>query len=216
MEMEFKVLATDKCCSADCTGGIVGVKFVEGHALLFQFNNCREDFDSSLGCASAQNLCSLNMDNHLTSSDSSIFCMMICDMVVIVRHLNVTLRVPELTKTSFWADSRTIIIEMSSFLSPRCGSDFQDIFDVDHFISSLRNEVQIVKQLPPNIKRRVEQGLPYSIPPISWSNISYYENQILPLLLKHNVIQLNRTDARLATNLRRPRVQELQYLGWKA
>ncbi|KHN44809.1 DUF246 domain-containing protein [Glycine soja] len=32
------------------------------------------------------------------------------------------------------------------------------------------------------------------MPPISWSNISYYENQ------KHKVIQLSRTDARLANN----------------
>ncbi|KAK6154971.1 hypothetical protein DH2020_009219 [Rehmannia glutinosa] len=71
----------------------------------------------------------------------------ICDMVAIARYLNITLIVPELDKTSFWADS----------------SDFQDIFDVDHFISSLRDE-------------------------------------ILPLLKKHKVVHLNKTDARLANN----------------
>ncbi|KAG4922790.1 hypothetical protein AAZX31_18G255700 [Glycine max] len=118
----------------------------------------------------------------------------ICDMVAIARHLNVTLIVPELDKASFWADL----------------SDFKDIFDVDHFITSLRDEVRIIKQLPPKVKRRVELGLFYSMPPISWSNISYYENQVLPLLLKHKVIHLNRTDARLANNGLPAEIQKLR------
>lgn len=108
----------------------------------------------------------------------------ICDMVVIARYLNVTLIVPELDKTSFWADP----------------SEFQDIFDVDHFITSLRDEVRILKELPPRLKKRVELGLFHSLPPVSWSNISYYHNQILPLVKKHKVVHLNRTDARLANN----------------
>lgn len=62
----------------------------------------------------------------------------ICDMVAIARYLNVTLIVPELDKTSFWADP----------------SEFHDIFDVDHFIMSLRDEVRILKELPPRLKRR--------------------------------------------------------------
>ncbi|KAJ1394746.1 putative O-fucosyltransferase, plant [Sesbania bispinosa] len=85
----------------------------------------------------------------------------ICDMVAIARYLNVTLIVPELDKTSFWADP----------------SDFRDIFDVDHFITSLRDEVRILKELPPRLKLRVERGFHYSMPPISWSDISYYKNQ---------------------------------------
>ncbi|KAG8662413.1 rhamnogalacturonan I rhamnosyltransferase 1 isoform X2 [Manihot esculenta] len=108
----------------------------------------------------------------------------ICDMVAIARYLNVTLVVPELDKTSFWNDP----------------SEFQDIFDVDHFISSLRDEVRILKELPPRLKRRVELGMFYSLPPISWSNISYYHHQILPLVQKYKVVHLNKTDARLANN----------------
>ncbi|WVZ73869.1 hypothetical protein U9M48_022127 [Paspalum notatum var. saurae] len=108
----------------------------------------------------------------------------ICDMVVIARYLNVTLIVPELDKTSFWNDP----------------SKFQDIFDVEHFIISLRDEVRILRELPPRIKRRVELGQFYSMPPISWSDISYYHKQILPLIRKHKVLHLNRTDARLANN----------------
>ncbi|GMH04384.1 hypothetical protein Nepgr_006223 [Nepenthes gracilis] len=108
----------------------------------------------------------------------------ICDMVAIARYLNVTLIVPELDKASFWADP----------------SEFQDIFDVDHFIVSLRDEVRILKELPSRLKRRVELGLFFSLSPVSWSDISYYHNQILPLLLKHKVVHLNKTDARLANN----------------
>ncbi|BAS80701.1 rhamnogalacturonan I rhamnosyltransferase 1 [Oryza sativa Japonica Group] len=108
----------------------------------------------------------------------------ICDMVVIARYLNVTLIVPELDKTSFWNDP----------------SEFQDIFDVEHFITSLRDEVRILRELPPRVKRRVELGMFHSMPPISWSDISYYRNKILPLIRKHKVLHLNRTDARLANN----------------
>ncbi|CAA6672464.1 unnamed protein product [Spirodela intermedia] len=108
----------------------------------------------------------------------------ICDMVAIARYLNVTLIVPELDKTSFWADP----------------SEFQDIFDVDYFITSLRDEVRILKELPPRLKRRVELGMVHSMPPVSWSNISYYLNQILPLIKKHKIVHLNKTDARLANN----------------
>ncbi|CAN6197975.1 unnamed protein product [Urochloa humidicola] len=108
----------------------------------------------------------------------------ICDMVVIARYLNVTLVVPELDKTSFWNDP----------------SEFQDIFDVEHFITSLRGEVRILRELPPRVKRRVELGMFHSMPPISWSDISYYQNQILPLIRKYKVLHLNRTDARLANN----------------
>ncbi|KAL4584150.1 hypothetical protein LXL04_008741 [Taraxacum kok-saghyz] len=108
----------------------------------------------------------------------------ICDMVAIARYLNVTLIVPELDKTSFWSDP----------------SEFEDIFDVDHFITSLRDEVRVLKQLPPRLKKRVELGIVHTMPPVSWSDISYYHNQILPLIQKYKVVHLNRTDARLANN----------------
>ncbi|GFP79865.1 uncharacterized protein at1g04910 [Phtheirospermum japonicum] len=87
----------------------------------------------------------------------------ICDMVAIARCLNVMLIVPELYKTSFWNNP----------------SEFQDIFDVDHFITSLRDDVRILKELPPRVKRRVEMGMIFTMPPISWSDITYYHNNIL-------------------------------------
>ncbi|XP_052206220.1 rhamnogalacturonan I rhamnosyltransferase 1-like [Diospyros lotus] len=118
----------------------------------------------------------------------------ICDMVAIARHLNVTLIVPELDKASFWADP----------------SEFQDIFDVDHFITSLRDEVRVLKELPARLERRIELGKLYSLPPISWSDISYYRNQILPLLKRYKVVHLNKTDARLANNGLSLEIQKLR------
>ncbi|KAF2294821.1 hypothetical protein GH714_020253 [Hevea brasiliensis] len=118
----------------------------------------------------------------------------ICDMVAIARYLNVTLIVPELDKTSFWADP----------------SEFQDIFDAEHFITSLRDEVRILKELPPRLKRRMELGMTYTMAPVSWSDISYYHNQILPLIQKYKVLHLNRTDTRLANNRQPLEIQKLR------
>ncbi|EPS65549.1 hypothetical protein M569_09227, partial [Genlisea aurea] len=107
----------------------------------------------------------------------------ICDMVTVARLLNLTLVVPELDKKSFWADH----------------SNFEDVFDVDHFINSLRDEVRIIKRLPKRISLKV--GYPQlEMPPISWSNEQYYLQKILPLFSKYKVIHFNRTDSRLANN----------------
>ncbi|KAK9090747.1 hypothetical protein Sjap_023924 [Stephania japonica] len=106
----------------------------------------------------------------------------ICDMVAIARLLNLTLVVPELDKTSFWSDP----------------SNFGDIFDVRHFLDSLRDEVKIIKRLPKRNRRVAAQV--HVMAPVSWSNETYYLEQILPLFNKYNVIHFNKTDARLANN----------------
>ncbi|KAL2546723.1 O-fucosyltransferase family protein [Forsythia ovata] len=107
----------------------------------------------------------------------------ICDMVTITRLLNLTLVIPELDKASFWADP----------------SNFEDIFDVRHFIDSLRDEVRIIKRLPKKFGPRYGFK-PLIMPPVSWSNEKYYLQQILPRFSQHKVIYFNRTDARLANN----------------
>ncbi|KAL7110158.1 hypothetical protein ACP275_05G007400 [Erythranthe tilingii] len=107
----------------------------------------------------------------------------ICDMVTIARLLNLTLVVPKLDKTSFWADP----------------SDFEDIFDVGHFVNSLRDEIRIIKRLPKRFGARYGYP-PLQMAPISWSNEHYFLQHILPLFDKHKVIHFNRTDSRLANN----------------
>ncbi|KAK1652680.1 hypothetical protein QYE76_070485 [Lolium multiflorum] len=107
----------------------------------------------------------------------------ICDMVAVARLLNLTMVVPELDKRSFWADQ----------------SNFGDIFDVRHFITSLRDEVRIVKRLPKKFGP-TGSSIILEMPPVSWSDEKYYLHQILPLFSKYRVIHFNKTDARLANN----------------
>ncbi|XP_038707630.1 rhamnogalacturonan I rhamnosyltransferase 1-like isoform X1 [Tripterygium wilfordii] len=136
----------------------------------------------------------------------------ICDMVTIARHLNLTLVVPELDKTSFWADPRYILNSWKADLSFFFGdcskaftvhipffSNFEDIFHLRHFIDSLRDEVRIIKRLPKKFHRKYGFQ-PFEMPPVSWSNEKYYQEQILPLFDKYKVLHFNRTDARLANN----------------
>ncbi|GAV79531.1 O-FucT domain-containing protein, partial [Cephalotus follicularis] len=107
----------------------------------------------------------------------------ICDMVAVARFLNVTLIIPAMDHTSYWDDQ----------------SEFQDIFEVDHFITSLKDEVPILKELPPELKRKVETESLYSMSPVTFASLRYY-NSILSRLREHKVLFFPRTDFRLANN----------------
>lgn len=107
----------------------------------------------------------------------------ITDAVVAARILNATLVIPKLDQKSFWKDS----------------SNFMEIFDVDWFISSLSNDVKIIKELP---KR---SGKVFSSPPTMRvprkCTPRCYQNRVLPVLIKRHVVQLTKFDYRLANKL---------------
>lgn len=70
-----------------------------------------------------------------------------------------------------------LIRELSDNIDANCVtlfSDFGDIFDITHFIDSLRDEVKIVKELPHKFSEKV----PLSMQPISWSSEKYYLRQV--------------------------------------
>ncbi|KAK8508025.1 hypothetical protein V6N13_055489 [Hibiscus sabdariffa] len=139
----------------------------------------------------------------------------ICDMVAIARFLNLTLVVPELDETSFWHDNRSVIslvlyrsnydfrLRLRTVLNSNSfsGSQFKDIWDVDYFIKSLADEVRIIKHLPPRLRKQVQRDGLYSMPPVSWSNMSYYYNTVFPRFRKYEVVRFTKTDARLGNNL---------------
>ncbi|RDY00555.1 hypothetical protein CR513_16251 [Mucuna pruriens] len=114
----------------------------------------------------------------------------ICDMVAVARIINATLVIPELDKRSFWQDT----------------SNFSDIFDEEHFMNSLANDVKIVKKLPKelvNATRVVKQF-------ISWSGMDYYQNEIANLWEEYQVIRASKSDSRLANNNLPPDIQKLR------
>jgi hypothetical protein len=91
----------------------------------------------------------------------------ICDMVAVARIMNVILVVPTLDHSSFWADP----------------SEFNDIFDVKHFIDTLQEDVQIVEALPDNYL-----GVdPIRKAPISWSKVLKKMSSLLHYDIKSNL-----------------------------
>ncbi|KAK7410461.1 hypothetical protein VNO78_01260 [Psophocarpus tetragonolobus] len=82
----------------------------------------------------------------------------ICDAVAVAKILNATLVIPHFEVNPVWQDS----------------SSFADIFDVDHFIDVLRDEVSIVKDLPSDY---------------SWSTREYYGTGIRATRIKTAPVQ---------------------------
>ncbi|CAI0382174.1 unnamed protein product [Linum tenue] len=106
----------------------------------------------------------------------------ITDAVVAARILNATLVVPKLDQKSFWKDS----------------SNFSEIFDVDWFISSLKNDVKIIKELP---RKGGKTWTPHNMRVARKCSERCYETRVLPALLKRHAIQLGKFDYRLANRL---------------
>ncbi|XP_042499119.1 O-fucosyltransferase 31-like [Macadamia integrifolia] len=77
----------------------------------------------------------------------------ICDAVAVAKILNATLVIPHLEVNPVWKDSST----------------FTEIFDVDHFIEVLKDEISIVEELPEEY---------------SWSTREYYATAIRETRIK--------------------------------
>ncbi|XP_075088835.1 O-fucosyltransferase 7 isoform X2 [Nicotiana tabacum] len=114
----------------------------------------------------------------------------ICDMVAVARIINATLVIPELDKRSLWQDS----------------SNFSDVFDEDHFISSLENDVKVVKKLPKELASATKAFKHFR----SWSGVDYYEEEIARLWDEYQIIRAAKSDSRLTNNNLPPDIQKLR------
>ncbi|KAF8411418.1 hypothetical protein HHK36_003967 [Tetracentron sinense] len=114
----------------------------------------------------------------------------ICDMVAVAHIINATLVIPELDKRSFWQDS----------------SNFSDVFDEDHFISALTNDVKVIKKLPKELTTATRAVKHFR----SWSGIDYYQDEIASMWEDYQVIRAAKSDSRLANNNLHPDIQKLR------
>ncbi|XP_058087245.1 O-fucosyltransferase 7-like isoform X2 [Magnolia sinica] len=116
--------------------------------------------------------------------------LLICDMVAVARIINATLVIPELDKESFWQDS----------------SNFSDVFDEEHFISSLANDVKVIKKLPKEQATSIKAVKHFR----SWSGVEYYQDEISDMWDEYEVIRAAKSDSRLANNNLPPDIQKLR------
>ncbi|KAI7732811.1 hypothetical protein M8C21_014057 [Ambrosia artemisiifolia] len=78
----------------------------------------------------------------------------ICDAVAIAKILNATLMIPYLEVNPVWQDT----------------SSFTDIFDVDHFVNILKDDISIIRELPDEY---------------AWSTREYYASAIRSTRIKN-------------------------------
>lgn len=107
----------------------------------------------------------------------------IIDAVVAAHILNATLIVPKLDQKSFWKDS----------------SNFAEIFEVNWFISFLKKDVKILKDLPRKGGKLIRS--PYNMRVPRKCTPRCYQTRVLPVLLKKQAVQLSKFDYRLANRL---------------
>ncbi|PIN09745.1 hypothetical protein CDL12_17671 [Handroanthus impetiginosus] len=112
----------------------------------------------------------------------------ICDAVALAKILNATLIIPHLEVNPVWQDS----------------SAFMDIFDVDHFINVLKDDISIVKELPDEYFWSTREYYAAAIratrvktAPVHASANWYLEN-VLPILQSYGIAAIAPFSHRLA------------------
>ncbi|GMJ04023.1 hypothetical protein like AT5G65470 [Hibiscus trionum] len=124
----------------------------------------------------------------------------ICDAVAVAKILNATLVIPHLEVNPVWQDS----------------SSFMDIFDVDHFINVLKDDIQIVKELPEEFSWSTREYYATSIratrvkrAPVHASANWYLEN-VLPVLESYGIAAISPFSHRLTFDNLPSEIQQLR------
>jgi hypothetical protein len=115
------------------------------------------------------------------------FCFQICNAVAVAKIMNATLILPVLKQDQIWKDT----------------TKFEDIFDVDHFIDYLKDDVRIVRDIPDwftdkaelfsSIRRTVK-----NIP--KYAAAQFYIDNVLPRIKEKKIMALKPFVDRLGYN----------------
>lgn len=122
----------------------------------------------------------------------------ICNAVAVAGLLNATLVIPHFEFNSVWQDP----------------SQFTDIYDEEHFISTLKDHVQVVRQLPEELMEVYNFNIT-NLPILriqAWATSKYYSEEVYPILTKLRVIRIAPFANRLAMNVP-PNIQFLRCLA---
>ncbi|RLM92681.1 hypothetical protein C2845_PM08G30700 [Panicum miliaceum] len=122
----------------------------------------------------------------------------ICNAVAVAGFLNATLVIPNFHYHSIWRDP----------------SKFSEIYDEDHFIQRLKNDVRVVDKVPAFIMERFGHNLSnaFNFKIKAWSPIQFYEDVVLPKLIEERLIRISPFANRLSFDAP-PAVQRLRCLA---
>ncbi|XP_073114671.1 protein ESMERALDA 1 isoform X1 [Elaeis guineensis] len=101
----------------------------------------------------------------------------ICNAVAVAGYLNATLVIPYFHYHSIWRDP----------------SKFKDIYDEEHFINTLKNDVRVVDKVPDFIMERFGYNMSnvHNFKIKAWSSIQYYKDAVLPKLMEEKFIRIS-------------------------
>ncbi|KAI3966782.1 hypothetical protein MKW92_028380 [Papaver armeniacum] len=111
----------------------------------------------------------------------------ICNAVAVAGILNAVLVIPRFEFHNIWQDS----------------SDFGDIYDTDHFISTLKNHVTVIRELPKVLLEQYDYNISniLNIRVKAWAPVSYYLGEVQSVLHEKGVIRIAPFANRLAMEI---------------
>ncbi|XP_047092142.1 O-fucosyltransferase 1-like [Lolium rigidum] len=119
----------------------------------------------------------------------------ICNAVVVARIMNATLVLPELDTNSYWHDE----------------SGFVGIYDVPHFIKTLKYDVRIVMSLPKiTAQGKTKKLRAHKMEPPRDAPVTWYRTTALEKIREHGAIYLTPFSHRLAEEIDEPELQRLR------
>lgn len=124
----------------------------------------------------------------------------ICDLVAVARLLNATLVIPEIQATT---RAKGISSKFKSF---------SYLYDEEHFIAALSNDVAVVRGLPKDLREARKKIKFPTVSPRNTATSEYYTTNVLPRLVKSKVIGIIINGGKCLQSILPSSLEELQRL----